>query len=62
MTDSDDLVTYRVEPARPGSDGLVAYLTLNDPARRNALSDALLDQLGELCGARHPTPRSGSWC
>jgi enoyl-CoA hydratase len=48
VTDSDDLVAYRVEPARPGSAGLVAYLTLNDPARRNALSDALLDQLSAM--------------
>ena len=31
MTESTDLVTYRVEPAQPGADGLVAYLTLNDP-------------------------------
>ncbi|MDT5196746.1 MAG: enoyl-CoA hydratase, partial [Mycobacterium sp.] len=48
MTESVELVTYRVEPARAGADGLVAYLTLNDPQRRNALSDALLDQLGAL--------------
>ena len=48
MTESTGLVTYRVEPAQPGADGLVAYLTLNDPDRRNALSDALLDQLGDL--------------
>lgn len=48
MTESAELVTYRVEPAQPGADGLVAYLTLNDPARRNALSDALLDQLCAL--------------
>jgi enoyl-CoA hydratase len=48
VAESADLVTYRVEPAQPGSDALVAYLTLNDPARRNALSDALLDQLDAL--------------
>jgi enoyl-CoA hydratase/carnithine racemase len=48
VTESIDLVTYRVEPAQPGADELVAYLTLNDPERRNALSDALLDQLGAL--------------
>jgi len=48
VTESAELVTYRVEPAQPGADGLVAYLTLNDPARRNALSDALLDQLCAL--------------
>jgi enoyl-CoA hydratase len=45
VTESTDLVTYRVEPAQPGADGLIAYLTLNDPERRNALSDPLLDQL-----------------
>jgi enoyl-CoA hydratase len=48
VTESADLVAYRVEPAQPGTDALVAYLTLNDPARRNALSDALLDQLMDL--------------
>ncbi len=48
MTESPELVTYRLETADPATDGLVAYLTLNDPARRNALSDALLDQLDEL--------------
>ena len=48
MTESSELVTYRLETADPATDGLAAYLTLNDPARRNALSDALLDQLDEL--------------
>ena len=48
MTESRELVTYRLEPAGPGADVLAAYLTLNDPGRRNALSDALLDQLSEL--------------
>ena len=48
MTESTGLVAYRVEPAQPAADGLVAYLTLNDPERRNALSDALLDQLSDL--------------
>jgi enoyl-CoA hydratase len=42
-----ELVGYRLEPAEPGADAMVAYLTLNDPARRNALSDALLDQLND---------------
>ena len=32
--------------------GWSSYLTLNDPDRRNALSDALLDQLGETLAAR----------
>jgi enoyl-CoA hydratase len=47
VTESPELVTYQLE-TDPATDGLVAYLTLNDPARRNALSDALLDQLDEL--------------
>ena len=45
MSESAELVTYRLDAAAPGGDALAAYLTLNDPARRNALSDALLDQL-----------------
>jgi enoyl-CoA hydratase/carnithine racemase len=48
VTETTELVSYRVEPTQPGADGLVAYLTLNDPDRRNALSDALLDQLNAL--------------
>jgi enoyl-CoA hydratase len=48
VTETAELVTYRVEPAQAGADGLVAYLTLDDPERRNALSDPLLDQLGAL--------------
>jgi enoyl-CoA hydratase len=46
VAESTQLVTYRLETA--DSDALAAYLTLNDPERRNALSDALLDQLSEL--------------
>jgi enoyl-CoA hydratase len=45
VSESVELVTYRLEAATQGGDALAAYLTLNDPARRNALSDALLDQL-----------------
>lgn len=37
------LVDYRLESTGTGASA--AYLTLNDPERRNALSDALLDQL-----------------
>ncbi len=48
MEESHELVGYRLEPAGPDTDTLAAYLTLNDPERRNALSDALLDQLTEL--------------
>jgi enoyl-CoA hydratase len=48
MSESGDLVTYRLEAATADGDALAAYLTLNDPARRNALSDALLDQLTAL--------------
>ena len=43
MSESPELVTYRLEAAVPDTDSLAAYLTLNDPDRRNALSDALLD-------------------
>lgn len=51
MSESAELVNYRLEPAIPGdgeADTLAAYLTLDDPRRRNALSDALLDQLTAL--------------
>lgn len=48
MSESAELVTYRAEAATPGGDALAAYLTLNDPARRNALSDELLNQLSTL--------------
>jgi enoyl-CoA hydratase/carnithine racemase len=48
VTEPNDLVVYRVEPTQPGANERVAYLTLNDPQRRNALSDALLDQLNAL--------------
>jgi len=47
VSESAELVTYRLDAAAPG-DALAAYLTLNDPARRNALSDALLDQLSAM--------------
>src|ERR1700741_1474196 len=43
-----ELVTYRLETADPDTPALAAYLTLNDPGRRNALPDALLDQLISL--------------
>jgi enoyl-CoA hydratase len=47
MTDKP-LVRYDRRPAGPDSGApLVAYLTLDDPERRNALSDTLLDQLME---------------
>lgn len=50
MSESPALVGYRLEPSDPQTpeDVLAAYLTLDDPARRNALSDALLDQLSAL--------------
>src|SRR6202035_5223545 len=44
-------VTSRLEapvPGAPDAGALAASLTLNDPDRRNALSDALLDQLTSL--------------
>jgi len=55
VTDTSELVTCRLEPA--DSDALAAYLTLNDPERRNALSDALLDQLVELLQRAAADPR-----
>ncbi|HVQ52935.1 MAG TPA: enoyl-CoA hydratase/isomerase family protein, partial [Mycobacterium sp.] len=51
------MVGYRLEPAGPDTDTLAAYLTLNDPERRNALSDALLDQLTELLQRAATDPR-----
>jgi len=51
VTEFSELVTYRLESAIPGgpdAEALAAYLTLDDPERRNALSDPLLDQLNEL--------------
>ncbi len=48
MTESRELVTYRLETVGDGADSQAAYLTLNDPERRNALSDTLLDQLSDL--------------
>jgi enoyl-CoA hydratase len=47
MTDRQ-LVRYDLRRVRPGASPSAAYLILDDPDRRNALSDALLDQLGEL--------------
>ena len=57
MEESHELVGYRLEPAGPDTDTLAAYLTLNDPERRNALSDALLDQLSELLQRAASDPR-----
>lgn len=47
MGNSQELVSYSLAAADADhpDHGLAAYLTLNDPARRNALSDELLDQL-----------------
>jgi enoyl-CoA hydratase/carnithine racemase len=42
------LVSYERRPVHPDTDApLVAYLILDDPVRRNALSETLLDQLME---------------
>jgi enoyl-CoA hydratase len=57
VTESLELVTYRLATADPATDGQAAYLTLNDPARRNALSDPLLDQLDELLRRAASEPR-----
>lgn len=52
------LVDYRLRPAQDDAGGpLVAYLVLNDPARRNALSDALMDQLAERLTEAASDPR-----
>ena len=57
MTDPVELVTYRLEAVTRGSDdAAAAYLTLNDPARRNALSDTLLDQLIALLARAEADP------
>jgi enoyl-CoA hydratase len=47
MTDRQ-LIRYDLRPERSEGSPYAAYLVLDDPDRRNALSDALLDQLGEL--------------
>ena len=47
MTDRQ-LIRYDLRPARSSGSSLAAYLILDDPDRRNALSDPLLDQLSEL--------------
>jgi enoyl-CoA hydratase/carnithine racemase len=47
MTDRQ-LIRYDLRPVRSEGSPYAAYLVLDDPDRRNALSDALLDQLGEL--------------
>lgn len=57
MTESTELVTYRLEAAATDADTMAAYLTLNDPERRNALSDALLDQLSALLHRAASDPR-----
>jgi enoyl-CoA hydratase len=45
MTAARDLVAYHLEPTVSDPLAFVAYLTLDDPDRRNALSDLLLDEL-----------------
>jgi enoyl-CoA hydratase len=57
VSESAELVTYRLQAATHEGDALAAYLTLNDPARRNALSDALLDQLSSLLQRAAADPR-----
>jgi enoyl-CoA hydratase len=47
MTDRQ-LVRYDLRRVHPEASSSAAYLVLDDPDRRNALSDDLLDQLGEL--------------
>ncbi|MEB3030081.1 enoyl-CoA hydratase/isomerase family protein [[Mycobacterium] nativiensis] len=52
-------MNYRLETTAPNTpdDVLAAFLTLDDPARRNALSDALLDQLSALLQQAASDPR-----
>lgn len=57
MTESPELVTYRIETVGSATDAQAAYLTLNDPARRNALSDQLLDQLNAALQRAASDPR-----
>jgi enoyl-CoA hydratase/carnithine racemase len=59
MSQSPVVVSYRLEATDPKTpeDVLAAYLILDDPARRNALSDALLDQLGVLLQRAAADPR-----
>jgi enoyl-CoA hydratase len=57
VSEQAELITYRLEAATPEGDALAAYLTMNDPARRNALSDALLDQLSASLQRAAADPR-----
>jgi enoyl-CoA hydratase/carnithine racemase len=57
VSEQAELITYRLEAATPDGDALAAYLTMNDPARRNALSDALLDQLSASLQRAAADPR-----
>jgi enoyl-CoA hydratase len=57
VNDAVELVTYRLEPVDTADDAAAAYLTLNDPDRRNALSDSLLDQLSALLLRAQADPR-----
>ena len=55
------LVAYDPRPITPEPGApLAAYLILDDPQRRNALSDTLLDQLMDGSTARPPIRRSES--
>lgn len=55
---TDTLVVYDPRPVGSDPDApLAAYLILDDPQRRNALSDALLDQLSAALGRAADDPR-----
>jgi len=56
------LIRYDLRPARSSGSSLAAYLILDDPDRRNALSDPLLDQLSELLTRALRIPTSASSC
>ena len=51
MTATHEVVAYRLEPTTAEPAASIAYITLDDPSRRNALSDTLLDQLSEALSA-----------
>lgn len=56
MTTPTKLVDYRLEPTATDKEAAVAYLTLDDPDRRNALSDELLDQLSDALSQANADP------
>ena len=60
MTESPELVGYRLEPAGPDTDTLAAYLTLNDPERRKKALEfqSVVDKLFSYGGTRSDSDES----